>query len=125
MNNLIKYYKIVLNKYAVFEGRAGRAEYWYFVLANMIASIIVGIIGSILHDRSNAISNLYSLVLFIPSLSVGSRRLHDIGKSGWWQLLCLLPVIGWIWLIIYFVEDSQIGKNEYGPHPKEVKAEKI
>jgi uncharacterized membrane protein YhaH (DUF805 family) len=114
-----------LKKYAVFDGRASLAEYWYFVLFNVLASIVVGIIGSMLEDRTETISRLYSLALIVPSIAVAVRRLHDIGKSGWWWLICLIPLVGWIWIIILLTTESNPGKNEYGAHPKEAKAEKI
>lgn len=121
IDSVIKYYKIVLKNYAKFDGRAGRAEYWYFVLCNLFVSIILGIISSIIGDKHSIISNLYSLALIIPSIAVAVRRLHDIGKSGWWWLLCLIPIIGWIWIIILLVKDSNPGENKYGQNPKEVK----
>jgi uncharacterized membrane protein YhaH (DUF805 family) len=102
----MNYYIMVLKKYAEFKGRAGRAEFWYFVLFNAIASIVCSIISSIIGDHKNVLGNLYSLAVFVPSLAVGMRRLHDIGKSGWYTLLGLIPIIGWIWLIILFAQKS-------------------
>ncbi|CAN5768070.1 hypothetical protein BH23ACT10_BH23ACT10_15590 [soil metagenome] len=65
------------------------------------------------------LGSLYSLAVLIPSLAVGVRRLHDTGRSGWWLLIGLLPVIGWIVLLLFMVQDSETGTNQYGPSPKE------
>lgn len=92
--------KTCFSKYTDFEGRAKRPEFWWFVLFTLIASLILGVI-------SDALSGIFSLLVLLPSLAVGARRLHDIGKSGWWQLLWLIPVIGWIVLIYWCAQDSQ------------------
>lgn len=118
----MNWYLDVLKKYAVFSGRAQRAEYWYFVLFNMIVSIILtvldGMIGTIdMQSGFGLLSGIYSLAVIIPSLSVGARRLHDIGKSGWWQLIVLIPIIGIILLIVWFATDSK-DDNQYGANPK-------
>ncbi len=90
-------------KYADFEGRATRSEYWYWVLFYILCFYPTLGIGAV--------------VLFIPSIAVAVRRLHDIGMSGWWYLLGLVPLIGWIFLIIWYCTPSQEGENEYGPEP--------
>ena len=114
------YYTNVIKKYAVFEGRAGRKEFWMFVLINLIISIAISIVESVLglSSRGNpsVVSTLYALAVFVPSIAVGSRRLHDTGKSGWWQLIGLIPFIGAIVLIIFFVQPSE-GSNAYGSGP--------
>lgn len=100
MNELIATYKaVVFKKYAEFAGRAGRREFWMFVLANIIVGVVVGFFG-------RTLSSLYSLLVLIPSLAVGARRLHDTGRSGWWQLLYFIPFVGWIVLIVFFAERS-------------------
>lgn len=116
----MNYYLAVFKKYAVFSGRARRAEYWYFTLFSFIVSILLSIVGMIIGDSSNIIGIVYLLVLIIPSLAVAVRRLHDIGKSGWWCLIGLIPIIGTIWIIVLLVRDSQPGDNVYGPNPKAV-----
>ncbi|HXH22216.1 MAG TPA: DUF805 domain-containing protein [Dehalococcoidia bacterium] len=116
------YYMAVLRKYADFSGRARRAEYWMFALINLLISIglaiidtaILGIEGSV-----GVLGSLYGLAVLIPSLAVGVRRLHDTNRSGWWLLIGLIPVLGAIVLIIFFVQDSDPGVNQYGPNPKE------
>ncbi|EKD94059.1 MAG: protein of unknown function DUF805 [uncultured bacterium] len=116
------YFLAALKKYAVFSGRAQRAEYWYFVLFNAIFSIAVGIIADVVGDTTGLLSIGYALAMLIPGLAVSVRRLHDIGKSGWFILIGLIPLIGAIWLIVWMVRDSDPGANAYGPNPKGMKA---
>lgn len=108
----MNWYLEVLRKYAVFSGRARRKEYWMFVLFNII-------IGTVLSFFSDYLYYLYGLAVLIPGLAVAVRRLHDMGKSGWWILIGLIPIIGWIWLIVLLATDGQPGENEYGLNPKE------
>lgn len=110
-----------LAKYADFSGRARRSEYWYFVLFNVLVSVVASILDAALGTDTGTgtgvIAGLASLALLLPGLAVGVRRLHDISKSGWWILIGLIPVVGWIVLVIWFVQDSH-GDNEHGPRPK-------
>lgn len=105
----MNYYLKVLQNYANFKGRARRAEYWYFFLFNMIASFLIGIIGGLMDFE--LLSNLYSLAVLLPSLAVGVRRMHDVGKSGWF---ILIPIYN----LILAVTEGDAGENEYGPDPK-------
>lgn len=105
------WYVEVLKKYAVFEGRARREEFWMFTLVNLIVSIVLQLIHPLL-------GGLYSLAVLVPSLGVGARRLHDTNRSGWLLLIGLIPLIGIIVLIVFWVQDSQPGSNRYGPNPK-------
>jgi len=114
----MNYYLAVLKKYAVFSGRARRAEYWYFVLFSAIASIVLGIISAVIWDKIAILSMMYSLAILIPTLAVVVRRLHDVGKSGWWWFIGLIPIIGIIWLLVLMIIDSNPGDNKYGPNPK-------
>lgn len=116
----MNWYLEVLKKYAVFSGRARRKEYWYFVLFNIIIMIILIIIGRAID--SSILSTIYSLGVLIPSIAVDIRRLHDTNRTGWWLLIGLIPIIGWIVLLIFMVQDSQKGENQYGPNPKGVAA---
>jgi uncharacterized membrane protein YhaH (DUF805 family) len=109
-------------KYADFHGRARRSEYWFFALFTAIVGAVGGILDSIIGIRSGTygtgpIQGILQLALLLPGLAVGVRRLHDIGRSGWWLLIGLIPFVGWIILLIFFVQDSQPA-NQYGPNPK-------
>jgi uncharacterized membrane protein YhaH (DUF805 family) len=103
--------KTCLRKYATFGGRAGRPEYWWFMLFVFLASAAGSIVGG---DTLNA---LVSLALLVPILSAASRRLHDVGKSGWMQLIGVIPIIGWILMIVWLCQKS-VGPNEYGAGPE-------
>lgn len=128
MNHFIN----VLKKYATFSGRATRSEYWYFILIYSITyTILMGIdlaIGTFsqeLLDKGTFLgflSTAYSLVLFLPSLAVTVRRLHDINKSGWWFLFILVPIIGFILLVVYLCTNSK-EDNKYGINPKNLAKE--
>jgi hypothetical protein len=121
----MKYFLYCLQHYAEFNGRARRSEYWYFVLFNLVISFVIGftfgVIAGLLDMPALAnLAYLWSLAMFIPGLAVSVRRLHDIGRSGWWLLLSLIPLVGAIILIIWYCTDSQPGANQYGSNPKEM-----
>lgn len=116
----MEWYIRCLRKYAEFNGRARRAEYWYFVLFNFLISLALGIVEGIVADTPGILQGVYSLGIIVPSLAVGCRRLHDTGKSGWWQLIGLIPIIGGIVLLVFMVQDSQPEENQYGGNPKGV-----
>lgn len=122
MNDFTQDYVEVLRKYAVVTGRAARKEYWMFCLVNFIISFGITILGAITHLNLGLLSFLYSLAIIIPSICVSIRRLHDTGRSGWWLLIGLIPLIGGIVLLIFMIIDSQPGANQYGPNPKGVQA---
>jgi len=110
-------------KYVDFSGRARRSEYWYFALFSFLLGIVTSVIDAVLgtgYDDTTGglVNSLGSLVLLLPSLAVAVRRLHDIGRSGWWFLLVLIPIIGWIVLIVWFCTDTKRGENKYGADPK-------
>lgn len=108
--NYINLYVEVLKKFGDFKTRSTRAEFWVFVLVNIIVSVLIGLI-------SQNLSYIYSLVVLVPSLAVGARRLHDIGKSGWLQLLGLIPLIGAIVLIIWWAQEGHQETNKWGDVP--------
>jgi uncharacterized membrane protein YhaH (DUF805 family) len=114
---IIYYYLAVFKKYATFNGRAQRAEYWYFFLANIIIGVILAAIGFIIKDKG-ILGGLYALALIIPGIAVTVRRLHDTDHSGGWWFISLIPIIGTIILLIFMAQDSQPGANKYGPNPK-------
>ena len=118
----MNWYIEVMRKYAVFSGRARRQEYWMFVLLNVIIVLFLGIIDGMadsdFEGSRSTLSTLYVLATLIPFLAVGVRRLHDTGRSGWWMLIGLIPIIGAIVLLIFIIQDSQLMDNQYGPNPK-------
>jgi len=119
----MNWYLKALRQYADFSGRATRQEFWMFVLFNIIFSVFSTLIDYSLgtgFEGGGIISSIYSLAVLIPSLAVTVRRLHDIGKSGWNILLGLIPLIGFIILIVYYATDSEFGDNKWGPDPKPV-----
>ncbi|MBI4289937.1 MAG: DUF805 domain-containing protein [Betaproteobacteria bacterium] len=99
-----------LRKYATFDGRAGRPEYWWFFLFSFLVQMAGGMV-------SQALAGLLSLALLLPILAVGARRLHDIGRSGWWLLVGLIPLIGWLVLLYWFIQRGAEGVNAYGDAP--------
>jgi uncharacterized membrane protein YhaH (DUF805 family) len=106
----MNYYLKVLQNYATFSGRARRSEYWYFFLFNVIISFILGFVGGMM--GSTILSNIYSLAVLIPGIAVGVRRMHDVGKSGWFLLI---PIYN----LILAVTEGEKGTNQYGADPKE------
>ncbi len=133
-------------RYAQFTGRASRSEFWYFILFSMIISIVLGILDGVLGTTHSYgmetlavastntelasasmtqtigyMQTLYGLFVLIPSIAVSMRRLHDIGKSGWWLLIGIIPIVNFIGifvLIYFYATDSQSGENTYGENPK-------
>lgn len=120
MEDIQKAVKTVLNNYATFEGRSGRPEYWWWVLAYIIAAVLLSFVGGVI-GLGDWLVNLFALALLVPNIAVGVRRFHDIGKSGWWLLLGLIPVIGWI-AVIYFAAQPSVGPNEHGEGPQPLAA---
>lgn len=110
------YLKVVKEHYADFSGRARRKEYWMFILFNFVISCVLAVIFGRLLNVS-WVSGLYSLAVLVPSIAVSVRRLHDIGKSGWWLLLSLIPIVN-LYLIYLLCVDSQPDTNEWGENPK-------
>lgn len=122
----MKWYLKVLRQYADFGGRARRAEYWMFTLVSVIISVVLAIVDAAISRTFAGLGVLgliYWLAVLLPSLAVGARRLHDIGRSGWWQLLQLIPIIGAIVVIVFFATDGNRGTNAYGPDPQAAPAD--
>lgn len=139
--------RTVFAKYAVFEGRARRAEYWWWVLFTVVARAVLRIVDRLAFRMwewpldgmpphmgtwmpmgnwtvmgtwmygPGPLSGLFTLIVLLPSLAVAVRRLHDTGRSGWWLLLALIPVLGWVVLLVFMVEKGERGANAYGPEP--------
>ncbi|MFF9377971.1 DUF805 domain-containing protein [Streptomyces griseoluteus] len=110
------WYVDVLKKYAVFSGRARRQEYWMFFLFNLIITIVLAIVDGALDTQ--VLQLVYSLAVLIPGLAVAVRRLHDTGRSGWWILISLIPLVGFIILLVFLASEGKPEANEYGPNPK-------
>ncbi|KAA0597179.1 uncharacterized membrane protein YhaH (DUF805 family) [Azospirillum lipoferum] len=111
--------KSVFSQYVGFSGRAMRSEYWYWVLFSVLVSIITSILDAILvgFDGASPLNSIVNLVLLLPGLAVSVRRLHDIGRSGWWLLLGVVPLIGWLVLIIWAATKGDATENRFGPPP--------
>ncbi len=120
------YLKVVRDNYANFEGRARREEYWMFALFNVIfimLAYIPLIAGAAMESEAlmmvgGLLLFLYIVALFIPSIAVAVRRLHDQGKSGTWYFINFVPFIGGIWFLILMITEGTHGTNQYGPDPK-------
>lgn len=110
--------KVCFNKYAVFQGRASRSEFWFFWLFGFLGGIIAAIIDTMIlgysWEQNGPIYLIFTIALIIPSVSVAARRLHDINRSGWWQLLWI-TLIGGILLIVWHATVGEKKKNKYGP----------
>lgn len=120
--------RTVLAKYATFDGRAARSEYWWFALFVLLASIPLAFIDQMIvapglgyesfkESTPQFVSWLFSLAMFLPSIAVAVRRMHDLGKSGWWVLIVLIPILGVLIMIYWFVQRGTEGANDYGPDP--------
>lgn len=105
----MEYYLMAFKKYAEFNGRARRKEYWMFTLFNAIFSFAIGVVGGLISFEF--LGSIYSLVVLIPSIALGVRRMHDVGKSGWFLLI---PIYN----LILAVTEGDRGENNYGPDPK-------
>jgi uncharacterized membrane protein YhaH (DUF805 family) len=95
--------KTCFSKYATFDGTASRSEFWWFCLFLVLAAAIVGLF-------STTLQAVFNIATLLPSLAVGARRLHDTDRSGWWQLLCFVPLVGWIVLIVFWVQESRANR---------------
>ena len=123
--NMIEAVKAVFSKYATFEGRARRSEYWWFVLFNLLVSIVLTLLAGGGHGMGeggmmgggNLLANLWWLATLLPGIAVGVRRLHDIDRTGWWLLLAFIPLIGTIVLIVFFASRGTAGPNRFGTDP--------
>jgi uncharacterized membrane protein YhaH (DUF805 family) len=115
----VNWYIKVLKQYADFSGRARRMEYWMFVLVNTIIAFVLYLPAIVTGDLIWAtLYYVYALAVLIPSLAVAVRRLHDTGRSGWWILIGLVPIVGTIVLLVFMVTDSEQRTNQYGPRPE-------
>lgn len=122
--NFIDAVKTCFQKYATFSGRAMRSEYWFFVLFNFLGGFVLGLIDGMLfasvdpatgHASSGPLGLIFSLATLLPGLAVGVRRLHDLDKSGWWILINIIPIVGWIIFIVWAATKGTEGPNKFGP----------
>ena len=131
MNKMIwAFHRVIKEKYATFDGRASRSEYWWFTLGNVLLSLVIEFVFGIFDMGETAIS-IYSIFIFIPSIAVSVRRLHDIGKSGWYYLVFAVSLFLMTWvsflmmllaflLFLYWVcKASEQGPNRFGEQPEE------
>jgi uncharacterized membrane protein YhaH (DUF805 family) len=125
----MNHFTAALKKYAVFTGRSSRSEYWYFILFCLLISVMISFVEGFFQGLFGVSSSetqfpilgpAFQLAMLIPSISISVRRLHDISKSGWWLLLDLIPIVGWIIIFCFSVMDSTQGDNIYGPNPKSI-----
>ena len=118
----MKWYVKVLKQYAVFSGRASRQEYWMFFLFNFIFALVLGLISGLLSSATktdqSVLSTIYQLAVFLPSLAVGVRRMHDTEHSGWWLLV---PIVN----LVFAVTKGRAGENKFGPAPNRSASELI
>lgn len=119
----MSWFLLALKKYATFRGRSQRSEYWFFFLFYLLIAFALAVLDVLFGTFSESegiglFSGLFMLAMLLPSLAVGVRRLHDIGRTGWWLLIAFVPIVGPIVLIVFAVRDSEPGTNAYGPNPK-------
>lgn len=113
----MNWYVKVLREYATFEGRARREEYWMFILFQIIFLIAAAILDVII-GTPGIFYFIYILATMLPSLAVAVRRLHDVGRSGWYYFIGAIPLVGPILLLVWFCTDSDYGPNKWGENPK-------
>ena len=104
-------------KYATISGRARRSEYWWFVLFLFAGNVVLGLVDQIVFGSAQVRSAIFGLTTLVPSICAAARRLHDTGRSAWWLLLIIIPLIGFLVLLWWFVQKGTDGSNEYGPDP--------
>ena len=119
MDEALDYYKeVVFEKYADFDGRARRAEFWYFLLIHILVFIGLAATGKSINSEIYIIALVvYSLFTIIPTFAVTVRRLHDIDKSGWWYCIKFIPIVGSIILIVFLATQGNYGPNRFGEDP--------
>ena len=106
------------SKYVDFSGRARRSEFWFFMLFNVAVQIVASLIDGIILGGMGILGLVASLGLLVPALAVSVRRLHDSGRSGWWILIGLIPLVGIILLIVWYVNKGEDGPNRFGANPR-------
>ncbi|MBH0026937.1 MULTISPECIES: DUF805 domain-containing protein [unclassified Pseudoalteromonas] len=118
----MEYFMEAMRRYTDFSGRTRRKDFWMFILFYAIFYVVCAVVDGVI-GTAPIVTTLFSLAMLIPSISIAARRLHDTGRSGWWQLIALIPLIGAIVLLVFYVLDSHQGENDFGPNPKELAVE--
>lgn len=113
------YKEVVLRKYAQFDGRAHRTEYWNFFLFNVLIYLGISVVEALV-GLGGLVSGLYGLAVLVPGIAAAVRRLHDTGRAGWWVLLALVPLVGAIALLVLLAQEGEPGANAYGEGPSRV-----
>lgn len=115
------YFKVLRN-YLGFSGRARRKEYWMFILVNLVLTGVLGILDKMLGLRiaedQGVLTTIYGILIFLPYWAVQFRRLHDTDRSAWWLLLLLIPIVGWLIVLVFNCQSGTQGTNKYGRDPK-------
>ena len=111
--------KLGFDNYATFSGRSSRAAYWWWFLFALLVGIASNLLDVLISDAPGVISTITSLALLLPGLAVAVRRLHDTNRSGWWLLIILIPLIGFIVLLVFYLQEGDEGENRFGPPPIE------
>ena len=116
----MSWYIDAIKNYVNFSGRARRKAYWMFYLMHIVVTVVVVVLNMVIFGLEGmpVLTTIYGLFILLPGLAVAIRRLHDIGKSGWWYLIGFVPIIGIIWLIVLLATAGNSGDNQYGPDPK-------
>ncbi len=113
--NMSEAVRTVLSKYATFSGRAARPEFWWWVLATVLVSIVLNVLDHAAGmGELSPLSSLFGLFILVPQIAVAVRRLHDIDRSGWWLLIGLLPIVGWLVLLWFYIQPGTPGANRFG-----------
>ena len=120
----MEYFTGAYKKYADFEGRARRKEYWmfylFYIIIYIVLAILDGVLGTFIAEQGIGIlSGIFLFASLIPTISIATRRLHDINKSGWWQLIVLVPIVGVFVMLFFLVSKGTEGENDYGEDPLE------
>ena len=108
---------VVVERYADFQGRAPRSEFWWFALFYMLLSLVIGAVSGLSDVLGGVLNLVVTLALLVPTIAVSIRRLHDTDRTGWWVLIGLVPLIGTIVLIVFYVQRGTDGDNRFGPDP--------
>jgi uncharacterized membrane protein YhaH (DUF805 family) len=109
-----------LRNYATFTGRARRSEFWFFWLFNLLLHMAAAVLDAAILGDGTLLNSLVSLGLLLPNVAVSVRRLHDVGRSGWWLLIGLVPLVGIVVLLLWYTARGEEGANRFGPDPRGV-----